>query len=203
MANNLIEPGDPLLANLDFTNLEALEQAQIRALTEAATTWIEKYTNRVFRSTVYVDEAHDGNGELYIYVKNPPLITLTQVTIQETSFSGATTSTDFAASKFDTNTDTGKIKFKPGSFLSSGASKFTEGFQNVLIDYTGGFDPIPEPIKLVAAEFIVEMFDPSEKVGGIEKEKLGNYFYSKGTKFFEQLVYKHRHILDSYRILRV
>ena len=203
MAINLIEPGDPLLANLDFNNLNTPEQAQLRALAVAATVWIEKYCNRIFRKTTYTNEAHNGTGELYILVFNPPLITLTQVTIQESNFSGDSVLTDFAASKFDTKLSTGKIRFKPNSFLASTTGLFSEGFQNILIDYTGGFDSVPEPVKLVAADFIIEMFDPSEKPQGIEKEKLGNYFYSKGTSYFQNLTFTTKKILDSYRLLRV
>lgn len=199
----LLKPTDPLLDPLDYNELDTGPQTQVAALIEAATTWIEKYCNRTFRQTTYTDEAHDGNGELFIYVKNSPIITLTTVTIQESSFSGSSTSTDFAASKFDTKLATGKIKFKPGSFLSSGASHFTEGFQNVLIDYVGGFAQVPEPIKLVASQFVIEQFDPSLSPQGIEKEKLGNYFYSRGTTFFNQLLVRHRQILDSYRRIRV
>ena len=200
---NLIAPGDPLLADLDFNNLEAAKQAQLNALADTATTWIEKYCNRVFRRTVYNDEAHNGNSELWIYVNNPPIISLGTITIQETSFIGDSTSTDYAASKFDTKLGTGKIRFKPGSFLSSGGGLFSGGFQNILIDYTGGFDPVPEPVKLVASQFIIEMFDPSEDIRGIEKEKLGNYFYSKGSNYFQNLTFKTKIILDGYKLRRV
>jgi len=201
--NQLIESNDPLLIPLDFPNLDEFGQAHVNALAIAATTWLQKYCNRTFKQTVYANEAHNGNGERYIYVDNPPIISLGIVTIQESSFSGDTTSTDFASTKFDTKLSSGKIRFKPGSFLSSGASLFTEGFQNVLIDYTGGFVKIPEPVKLIAAQFIIEMFDPTESVQGIEKEKLGNYFYSRGTKYFENLTFNQKLILESYRLRRI
>ncbi len=199
----LIEPGDPLLTVLDFDNLEVGEQAQLNALAIAATTWIEKYCHRIFRKTIYIDETHNGNNELWIYVNNPPIISLGTVTIQESNFSGDSVSTDFTSDKFDVKFSTGKIRFKPNSFLASTTGLFSTGFQNVLLDYTGGFSPVPEPIKLVASKFIIEMFDPSEDVQNIEKEKLGNYFYSKGTQFFEQLTFKTKVILESYRIRRV
>lgn len=200
---NLIEPGDPLLEALDFSDLDVGEQAQLNALSDAATTWIEKYCNRVFRKTDYTDEAHNGNNELFIYVNNPPIISLGTVTIKESNFTGDAVSTDFAADKFDTKLSTGKIRFKPNSFLSSTTGLFSSGFQNVLIDYTGGFLPVPEPIKLVAAQFIIEMFDPSEDVQGIEKEKLGNYFYSRGKDFAAQATFKTTKLLEGYRIRRV
>ncbi len=200
---NLIEPSDPLLEALDFSDLKVGEQAQLNALSDAATTWIEKYCNRVFRKTVYTDEAHNGNNELWIYVNNPPIISLGTVTIQESNFGGDSVSTDFASDKFDTKLSTGKIRFKPNSFLSSTTGLFSEGFQNVLIDYTGGFTPVPETIKLIASKFIIEMFDPSEDVQGIEKEKLGNYFYSRGTNHQVQATFRTTRILEGYRIRRV
>lgn len=200
--NQLIESADPLLTVLDISNLDAGEQAQVNALADAATTWIQKYCNRIFKKTTYTDEAHNGNGERFIYVDNPPIISLSTVTIQSTSFSSSTTSTDFAASKFDTKLSSGKIQFKSQSFLSGGGS-FDQGFQNVLIDYTGGFSSIPEPVKLIAAQFIIEMFDPGESVQGIEKEKLGNYFYSRGTNYFQNLTFNQKIILESYRLRRI
>ena len=200
---NLIESSDPLLGNLDFDNLGVGEQAQVNALALVATEWIERVCNRTFRKTVYTDETHDGNGELWIYIRNAPIITLTQVTIQESNFSGDSVSTDFAASKFDIKESSGKIRFKPNSFLASTTGLFSAGFQNILIDYTGGYIQVPEPIRLVASQFIMEMFDPSSIPQNIEKEKLGNYFLSKGVNYFSNLTFNTKQILNSYKQRRV
>ena len=45
---NLIDPNDPLLANLDFATLDAEEQAQVNALSSVATIFIERISKMIF-----------------------------------------------------------------------------------------------------------------------------------------------------------
>ena len=77
---------------------------------------------------------------------------------------------------------------------------------HIRITYNGGWalgnDKL-QPLKLVLAEFVIEMFDPNESVLGIEKEKLGDYFYSRGTDAWNKLLVKHRQILMLYKKIRV
>ena len=47
------------------------------------------------------------------------------------------------------------------------------------------------------------MFDPTLKTDGLEKEKLGDYFYAKGVNFFEKLVFSKKKMLDRYKIRKV
>lgn len=202
----LIDNTSAFLEPLDYNNQDAAAQANIDALIIAGDEFLRKSLHRILLQDTYTDEKHDGNGRKSIYVNNPPLISLTDIAIVTTDFNGNDTTTTLDATKFDLKLSTGEIRFKPGSFTSDGASFFTEGFQNIQITYSGGFvtnsDKL-KPMELVLAEFVIEMFDPNEGVLGIEKEKLGDYFYSKGTDSWNKILVKHKEIMKLYKIIRV
>lgn len=202
----LINNTSPFLEILDYTNQDTAAQANIDALIIAGDEWLRKTLNRIVLRADYTDEKHEGNGLRSIFVKNPPINTLTDIDIVATDFNGADVTTTYLATKFDLKTNTGEIRFKPGSFISDGAGFFTEGFQNIRITYNGGWDSSNiklQPLKLIEAEFVIQMFDPNESVTGIEKEKLGDYFYSRGSNAWAKLLVKHRQILNLYKKIRV
>lgn len=202
----LITNSSPFLEPLDYANQDANAQANIDAQIIAGDEFLRKSLNRILLQDTYTDEKHDGNGRKSIFVSNPPIISLTDIDIVSTDFNGNETTTTLTATKFDLKLSTGEIRFKPGSFTSDGASWFTEGFQNIQITYSGGFvadSNSLKPMELVLAEFVIEMFDPNEAVTGIEKEKLGDYFYSRGTNAWDKLLVKHSQIMKLYKIVRV
>jgi len=200
---NLILNTSPYLQPLDYSNMSTAEKALVDALITMATEQIERYCRRTFAAADYTDEKHDGNGWRSIFVKNPPLNSLTDVDIVESDFSSDSTTTTYAATKFDTKAATGEIRFKPGSFLSSGRGVFSEGFQNIQITYNGGFASVPQGIQLACAEMVIQMFDPSEATDLIEKEKIGDYFYAKAKNAFQKMLLTKKKILDSYKIRRI
>ena len=78
---NLIANSDPHLNPLDYNNLSAADMVQVDALITSGSEYIERYCNRVFASAVITDEEHNGNGFNSIFVRNPPITTLTQIEI--------------------------------------------------------------------------------------------------------------------------
>ena len=202
----IIDENSPFLAPLNYGDLESNQKLQVQALIVAAKQHIEQQLNRKLIKQTHTDELHDGNGETSIWINNPPITSVSSVTITESSFNSDSTETEFTSDKFDLDKPTGEIRFKPGDFSSGCNRTFPSGFQNVNVTYVGGYEETDEylhPIKLVLAEFVIEMFDPSEAVTNLEKEKLGDYFYSKGTNAFDKLMTRHKKILRGYRVYRI
>lgn len=198
---DLILKTSPHLKVLDYDNQDAATKKQIDALITVASNYIEKYCDRVFSSVSYSNEKLDGNGWDNIFIKNPPLTTLTDIDVISSLFTGSTTTT-YAATRFDIKEATGQIKWKADSFLEEGGI-FPVGFQNVQVTYVGGFSAIPTSIELITAEFVIQLFDPTLSEDIIEKEKIGDYFYAKGINFIENLIFSKKYILNSYRIRRM
>ncbi len=199
---DLIANTSAFLNDLDYSNLPSNEQAQVDALIDVATEYIEKYCNRIFLQATYTDEIQDGTGEKSIFVANPPIQSLTDIDIIVQSESGDTTST-FLATKFDYESKTGEIRFKPDTFLNTAGGVFSKGFQNIKITYSGGWVAVPQSIQLIAAEFVKERFDPTLVEDTLEREKLGDYFYAKSKDFWKRLLATNRFILNSYKIRKV
>lgn len=200
---DLITNESVFLEPIDYGNRDASEQAFIDGLIAVASEYIERKCNRVFIATTYIDEIHDGQGWNSIFVSNPPINSLTDIEIIFSSTDTDTTSEVFTADKFKFNIKTGDIRFKPGAFTSSGGHLFPDGFRNVEITYNGGFAEVPQPIQMLTADFVIQSFDPTESVEGIEKEKIGDYFYAKGKNYIASLPFLKKQILNNYRVRRV
>lgn len=121
-------------------DLASIDSTRLQDLLDAATTMIEQYCDRTFASTAYTGK-QDGTGAQWIYVDNPPIISFTSVVIEDPD---GTTET-ILASQFRTDTTAGKIWFKDDN--SSSFVYFPCGFQNIQINYTGGYATIPAPVQ--------------------------------------------------------
>lgn len=201
---SIITTASVYLEPLDYTNLSSSEQAYVDGLIDVAEDYLQnRFWNRQIAAADYTDEVQNGTGEPSIFVKNPPINSLTDIDIVTTSFNSATTTTTYAASKFDYNSKTGEIRFKPGSFLSEAGGIFEQGFQNVQITYNGGFSPVSATLKMLVAKFVIYSYDPSGLDDMIEKEKLGEYFYSKAVELIQKFPMSDKKLFDSYKIRRV
>ncbi len=185
------------LEPLEYSNRATEEKSFIDALISSGSEWIEKYCNRVFLSTAYIDEVQDGQGWDTIFPDNIPIVSLTSITIIHSD----TTSTTHLTAKFDINLKTGEIRFKRTADVCS--RLFPEGFRNVLLTYNGGFTTVPFTIQKLTADYVIQMFDPMLSVEGIEKERLGDYFYAKSKNYFEHLPFVNKKMLDQYKIRKV
>lgn len=205
----LLENTSPFLAKLDYANsLNAEEKALVDALIEVGEEYIQEYEcNRKFEQADYTDEVHDGNGEDSIFVKNPPLNSLTDVDIISSTFDSDSVTTTFAASKFDIEEKTGEIRFKPGTFVvNSDVHYFIKGFQNVKITYNGGFASGDKTLKIVeslVADYVLENFDPNLIEGITDRERIGSYFVAKAKNYFDKLSFSKKKMLSKLKIRRV
>lgn len=197
---NLITNESAYLAPIEYSDQGTAEQAQIDALIISVSEYIEKYCNRIFLSATYTDELYDGDGWDFLFIKNSPLISLTDIDILDQGITVATVT--YAASNFVLTLPTGEITWKPATFLNEGGV-FPVGKQNIQVTYVGGFAAVPTTIQQVAAEMVIEQFDPTLSVDGIEKEKIGDYFYSKGKDFRQSLTASTLQKLNQYKIRKV
>lgn len=173
-------------------NYAASDAPALNALIEAVSTLIQKYCNRNFLSATYT-ELLDGTGTNQIFVKNPPIITLTSITfLAATNVTPVVT--DFVYKP------TGEIRWNTYNLTSSDiVGYFPEGYQNIQIVYTGGFATVPTPIQLACAQIVGDLFSPDGNLEAIEFLKLGQYSASYNDKI-EKTVFGKRKILELYKL---
>lgn len=200
MANLITDPStEPLLADLDYDNLSAMEQAKVNALVTAGSQLIEKYCNRVFTAADYTDELVNGTGHNLVFALNPPINSLTSVKVVLVD-----EELTFLSSKLKFSPDTGRISLDLTQVnYQDFLYYFPRGYQNVKVTYNGGFSEIPEPIKLVLADFVVNAYYALGDEGDIISEKLGQYFYKSDNTNKEKSavnISKYDTYLQFYRI---
>lgn len=201
---NLLENTDPLLYDLDYSNISPGQQAQINALITVSSELIEKYCNRIFLSDTYVEEKLDGKGDNSLFIKNPPLISLDTVIITSAGELGDEEVYDGAYFGFDEKT--GEIQWDNNYLLNNIVTDwighFPVGFGNIRLTYEGGFVEVPAPIKFACADIINAGFSPEMAFGNVEMEKLGQYFYKLRKEQIDKSLLSHRNILNLYKIHR-
>lgn len=187
------------LNKLEYSSKSVEDQAEIDALITAGQALLEEYCQRKFESATYTDELYNGNQEDTIFIANPPLTTLTTVklvTHADISTNDSTTSYD--STYFLVHENQGRIDFRGGRL-------FPLGRNNIKITYVGGWAvaDIPEPLKLALSYFVMDLFDPTLTPGGMQKEKLGNYFYDRGKDYFEQLPINKKKMIQLYKLRKL
>ena len=149
--------------------LANLTTSHLQNWIEAASDAIEGWCDRVFTSTAYT-ETQDGNGLHWLYVYNPPIISLTSVQIIDSSEDTET----ILADQFRYGGDAGEIVFKPTN--SSSYSVFPEERRNIVVNYTGGYATIPDDIQEAVVQTIQEMYKVTNtKNPGLKQIRLGEY----------------------------
>jgi hypothetical protein len=198
--SNLITTDSEFLNDLDYSNLNTADQAKVTALCSVATQLIQKECNRIFGAASYV-ELLDGLGNDSIFIKNPPINTLTDITIISSE------ETVYDDSVFDFDAGTGEIWWDSRDVVDASQNYlgcFPCGRRNIQVTYNGGFEPVPPPIEMVAANLVMEMFDPSLATSeNMEMEKLGQYQYKRRKDAADKSIHTNRKILHLYKIRRV
>jgi len=168
-------------------------------LIEVASQLIEKRCNRVFAAANYTEEKHNGSGDNSIFVFNPPINSLTALSIVTTE------NIVVDVDDLEYNSVTGEIRWQRYNRTGTvGLTVWPEGFQNILITYNGGFSSIPKPIELLCAEMVLNTFDTSGQFGGgFDSEKLGQYQYKTSVDTMNASLLAHKNIINLYKISQI
>lgn len=190
----IISNSSAFLLDLDYTNLDTDEKALIDALIAVANDYLEtKEFNRTFSATDYTDESHDGNGWEFFFVKNPPINSLTNVKIV-TYYSDAEEVVTYTSGALLYQASSGIVQFRNRGCI------WPCGFQNIRVTYNGGFTTVPPAIEQIAANFVLQNFDPRLVVESLQKERIGDYFYDLGISYFDKLPTSIKKMMSRYKL---
>lgn len=188
----LINTNSPFLCNIEYESLGSAEQSYIVSLIDLASDHLEKQCRRKFEEQTFT-EIKDGDGSTTILVKNPPIISLTEITFY---YDGSTET--FDSSYFLIEDLAGIIHWNPR--LDGCIGYFPKGVQNIQIEYVGGFEDIPRIAQFLVAEMVIEAFAKDAGVNNVQKEKLGQYFIDYGPKSFDRVLLNKQQMLHSLRV---
>lgn len=149
--------------------LESVNEAYLTRLKGVAASRIEKECRRRFVKQAF-QWTVSGQGDDRIIVPNIPLISVDKVTV--TADDGVVTEILAAEFRFD---PWGEIHFKPNTqtgYYYYYYRFFPRSFRNVLIDYTAGFDPLPDEIVEAVVQLTVYLATTKPEAAS---EKLGEY----------------------------
>ena len=133
---------------------DVMQDDRYGATLDAASSAIRRYCGREFQEAS-LTEYYDGNGAPWVYVKRPPIITLTSV--HDDPDRDYTSSSEVLSADRITYANEGKIFRTSGGFASSQ--------QNIKVIYIGGFTlpggsaldassvALPDDVRFVCIEF--------------------------------------------------
>lgn len=168
------------------------EDSVIEDFINRASIWANDYTGRRLKSRSNSD-VYDGDGSDLLLLRDYPLVSITDLRIDDGSYSGAppqTTSDDYTL-----NLPSGLIKLKNGVL-------FVKGFQNVAITYTAGYTTAPETVKEAVLLYVGHLYrrQYADQKFGVQSETVGDRTTTYGT---DDIIPKAKALLNPYRSERV
>lgn len=121
------------------------QDGRLEILINGVTAAIEHYLKRKIVARTFTDEPYDGSGTDLLFLLNRPVNSVESVKLVNT---GGT----------DTIVDTGAYRLDPQNGRLYNAGGWMRGFQNYLVTYTAGFDPVPDDIQLAALKWIEYLY---------------------------------------------
>jgi hypothetical protein len=160
---------------------------------------VEKFCNRIFLSDT-VTERYVINQSQRIYLRRTPVTSVSRVAIYQQSDpvkgdscgyvdSYNSSETNLTETKLDINLEyvlepsTGVLTFvnpyinRFKSFIKQDNPYSLQYFYTV--DYTGGFDYCPDPVKLAVAQLVSSMYSSSKYDDSLQSERIGDYSYTR------------------------
>ena len=120
-------------------------------------------------TTTISEEAHDGDGTPYVFVDNPPIVSVTTLAI------GTITTNAITSTSYKVYDDHIQLINDPRTHLASamgGAfNYFPIGQQNIKVTYVSGLASVPATVELCAAQMVAEIAKFYQKGGADSNSK--------------------------------
>lgn len=170
-------------------------RVDIDLLIAAASAAVEDFCARTF-GLADVDERLDGSGSDLLLVSRPPIVEVELVEVD--------------GEELD-NADGEAWTYKPGSralYRGAGlldprrACRWPRGRGNVRVVYTGGYDAVPDPVRMATLVGIQRLADAARYSQVLTSEKIGDYQYNTSVSLVagDELPGVARALLSPYRL---
>lgn len=129
---------------------------RIQTLINLISDRIEYWCGRKFTKQTYTDELHDGNGDNYLFLKQYPIVSVTEIKRDDIAV----------------DSDYYKVYEDEGFVLKE--TYWTKGYQNLKVTYEAGFETIPPAIAEIAIEWIIMLLEGRMKDAKVDGSEMGN-----------------------------
>ena len=181
----------------DLVTIKLLPQAEdiddttLNFLVSGVSIAIGNYCNQSFYMTTY-DEKHSGDNQRDLYVnelpvKNVDYVQYLKVQPPETHPSNEVEFTPI----------TGEVRWSSGIEIKY----FTDGWENINVHYTAGYDEIPKDLQMACATWVLATYLQQQNLAGLKNESLQEYSYTNAEEDVNTMPDSVRYTLDSYRVL--
>lgn len=161
------------LYNIDTTDLRDEWSDWVEAL-------ISEYLGYTYigTTTTITDEEHSGDGTPALYVKYPPIVSVTEVKVGTTS---KTTITSSSYKVFDDHIELiNSEKTSVAEALNGPTTVFPVGVKNVSISYVSGLADVPKTVEFTAGLMIAEIAKYYQRGGSDASVKFVPTSFSRG-----------------------
>lgn len=148
-------------------------RSDLAALVSAASQAVERYCGRTFERAT-LTETHDGRNRSRLWLRRRPIVSVASVTINGTALDNTT------SDAWVFHPATGELRRGNGHEAEQFAAWFPWGLQNIVVTYTGGYNPIPADVKHATILWARHLADAAQTGGMIASESIGDYSYSLG-----------------------
>jgi len=173
-ADGLVTPSGTELITYAFAlasgKFNTLTMPQVLDLIHMASAHVEKYCRRPFAAVERTDIL-DGDGTVNLFLRAFPILQITSATIRD----AAGNSVVYDPTKLICNDRTGELQLIPYALGAGDWSVFLNGFQNVTVIYTAGFDPIPAEVQAGVLHLMVWLRDNLDLNQMLQARRLGDY----------------------------
>jgi hypothetical protein len=177
--NTTTEVGQLTYTNATYATSASYIDQCILDVQDAAYRWCNRDLTLGFATGTFT-ETYDGHGSPWIQLKNPPITSITSVSV----LAGDGTSTTVDSQTYRVDLTTGVLYRTNGDYLLAGtgtgvygggwdgsngvnsqpayyrgfSNQWPDGFQNVVVVYVGGYATIPNDLERAARQAVCDLF---------------------------------------------
>jgi hypothetical protein len=157
----------------DVKDQVLLRRNDLQDLIDDANAAIEARCNRIFSQTTFT-EIHDGQNLSRVWLRNPPILSVTSITID-----GQDVDNTFGDS-WCFRSGSGELVRGNGQDDPRFAATFPRGNQNVSVVYEGGYSPMNGAVRRAALILVKHLALSTRVTGMYRSESFGDYSYTIG-----------------------
>ena len=177
-----------------LTNVDA---TQLSLLLEVASNQLESICQRKFPASDYHEE-QTGDSSRETFIKNPPILRFDSVEY----FDPDAVKYLNSGIEFCLNEPIGHVRFKVTQSAASDFDRFyAADLNNIVVNYRGGFETIPNDLAYLVAWWTYGLYQESQSAVDLKSESLQEYSYQRSSNIETNLPQHARDILNVYRLI--
>lgn len=169
-------------------DLASIDDAILQAYIDASSDAVEKFCNRKFAQEDVVERVYATPARInHIYLKQTPVVYVDDVSVVKVSdscssnnymYDGETNrhETVLCRAGYLVDKSNGVLRVMAHDALHYGFGPYPTQY---VVRYRGGFDPVPDAVKLATALFAKTLYSAGSSDSRLKSEQVGDYSYTR------------------------